>query len=38
MQDIVFTIGHSTQPAERFIALLKQHNITALADDAVETV
>ena len=32
MQDIVFTIGHSTRPAERFIALLKQHNITALAD------
>jgi putative nucleic acid modification protein with dual OB domain/uncharacterized protein DUF488 len=32
MQDIVFTIGHSAQPAERFIALLKQYNITALAD------
>jgi len=32
MQDVVFTIGHSTQPLERFIALLKQHEITALAD------
>ena len=32
MQDVVFTIGHSTQPAERFIALLKQHGVTAVAD------
>jgi uncharacterized protein (DUF488 family) len=32
MQEFVFTIGHSTQPAERFIALLKQHGITAVAD------
>jgi len=32
MQEIIFTIGHSTHPAERFIALLKQHDITALAD------
>jgi uncharacterized protein (DUF488 family) len=32
MTDIVFTIGHSTQPWARFIALLKQHDITALAD------
>jgi uncharacterized protein (DUF488 family) len=28
----VFTIGHSTHPRERFIALLRQHAITALAD------
>jgi uncharacterized protein (DUF488 family) len=32
MQDVVFTIGHSTQPTGRFIALLKQHGITAVAD------
>lgn len=32
MTDIVFTIGHSTQPIERFVALLRQHGITALAD------
>ena len=30
--DIVFTIGHSTHPLEQFIALLKQHGITALCD------
>lgn len=28
----VFTIGHSTQPVERFIGLLKNHGITAVAD------
>jgi uncharacterized protein (DUF488 family) len=28
----LFTIGHSTHPAEDFIGLLKQHGITALAD------
>ncbi len=28
----VFTIGHSNQTLEQFIALLKQHGITALAD------
>lgn len=28
----VFTIGHSTHPIERFIALLKQHSVTAVAD------
>lgn len=28
----VFTIGHSTHPIETFIDLLKQHDITALAD------
>ena len=32
MQDSVFTIGHSTHPQERFIALLHQHGITALCD------
>ena len=32
MQDTVFTIGHSTHPKERFIALLHQHGITALCD------
>lgn len=28
----LFTIGHSTHPIERFIALLNQHGIEALAD------
>lgn len=28
----VYTIGHSTYPIEKLIALLKQHGITALAD------
>lgn len=28
----IFTIGHSTHPIERFIALLRQHGVTALAD------
>ena len=28
----IFTIGHSTHKLEAFIALLKQHNITAVAD------
>jgi uncharacterized protein (DUF488 family) len=32
MADTVFTIGHSTHPQERFIALLRQHSITALCD------
>ena len=32
MQNTVFTIGHSTHPQERFIALLLQHGITALCD------
>ena len=32
MQDTVFTIGHSTHPQERFIALLRRHGITALCD------
>src|SRR2546426_11916047 len=32
MQDVVFTIGHSTHPQERFIGLLLRHGITALCD------
>lgn len=32
MQQTVFTIGHSTHPQEKFIALLSQHGITALCD------
>jgi len=32
VSDIVFTIGHSTQPIERFVSLLKQHEITAVSD------
>ncbi|MBY0467826.1 MAG: DUF488 domain-containing protein [Burkholderiaceae bacterium] len=28
----VFTVGHSTQPLERFIGLLKRHEISAIAD------
>lgn len=28
----VFTVGHSTHPFEVFVALLKQHGVTALAD------
>jgi uncharacterized protein (DUF488 family) len=32
MQDTVFTIGHSTHSQERFIALLRQHGVTALCD------
>jgi len=29
---MIYTIGHSKHPAERFIALLRQHDIGALAD------
>jgi uncharacterized protein (DUF488 family) len=32
MTEAVFTVGHSTQPVDRFIGLLKQHDITAVAD------
>ncbi len=32
MADIVYTVGHSTHPQERFIALLQRHEITAVAD------
>lgn len=28
----VFTIGHSTQPLERFLSLLQRHQISAVAD------
>ena len=28
----VFTIGHSNHPLDRFVALLKQHGVTAVAD------
>ena len=29
---MIYTIGHSNHPIERFIALLRQHEITAVAD------
>jgi len=32
MQEAVFTIGHSTQPQDRLIALLNEHGIQALGD------
>jgi uncharacterized protein (DUF488 family) len=32
MPNVVFTIGHSTHPLDRFLALLQQHGITALGD------
>jgi uncharacterized protein (DUF488 family) len=32
MSDVVYTIGHSTHPPERFTGYLKQHGITALCD------
>jgi uncharacterized protein (DUF488 family) len=32
MPQTVFTIGHSTHPQDRFIALLKEHGVTALCD------
>jgi uncharacterized protein (DUF488 family) len=32
MEHTVFTIGHSTHPQERFIALLRLHGITAVCD------
>jgi uncharacterized protein (DUF488 family) len=28
----IFTIGHSTHPAERFLALLRAHDVTLLCD------
>ncbi len=31
-EPLVFTIGHSTHPIERFIELLRQHGITTVAD------
>lgn len=32
MASRIFTIGHSNHPAERFIALLQQHDVLQLAD------
>jgi uncharacterized protein (DUF488 family) len=32
MRGTVFTIGHSTHTQERFIALLREHSITAICD------
>jgi len=32
MREAVFTIGHSTQPQDRLIALLQEHRIQALGD------
>ena len=31
-QPTLFTIGHSNHTLDKFIGLLKQHNITAIAD------
>lgn len=32
MNRTVFTIGHSTHPSDRFLALLRQHGVTAVCD------
>lgn len=32
MGDTLYTIGHSTHPAEEFVRLLRTHDITAVAD------
>jgi uncharacterized protein (DUF488 family) len=32
MSNVIFTIGHSSHPLDHFIAILKQHCITALCD------
>ena len=32
MSDAIYTIGHSTRPLDKFIALLKAHGIAQLAD------
>ena len=32
MEETLFTVGHSTHPRDRFIALLERHGITALCD------
>lgn len=29
---VIYTVGHSTQPIEQFLSLLKRHTITAVAD------
>lgn len=31
-QRVIYTVGHSTQPIEQFLSLLKQHTISAVAD------
>jgi len=31
-KNVIYTIGHSNHPIDRFIALLRQHGITAVAD------
>jgi uncharacterized protein (DUF488 family) len=32
MKDVLYTIGHSTHPAEKVVALLREHGVTAVAD------
>lgn len=32
LQEVLFTIGHSTHPSRSFIELLRQHEITAIGD------
>lgn len=32
MRDIVFTVGHSNYPIDKFLALIKQHGITVVFD------
>lgn len=32
MKDVLYTIGHSTHPAEKVIDLLREHGVTAVAD------
>jgi uncharacterized protein (DUF488 family) len=32
MEDVIYTVGHSTHSQERFIALLQSHGVTAVSD------
>ena len=32
VRDVVYTVGHSTRPADAFVALLDAHGVTCLAD------
>lgn len=32
MNDVLYTIGHSTHPAEKVVNLLREHGVTAVAD------
>lgn len=32
MEDLIYTVGHSTHPQERFIKLLTSHGVTAISD------